>query len=336
MCGRVWSEEIAPLAVPGDSRGGALQLMNVPAVSAGESGSLSELARVSHKSPHHKSNEDRGFSRCSRAHGLTFQTFGVADGHHGSEASEHIYNKLPQAVNQLLMAGMDVLTSYTLAIRECEATFKASHGTSRAGSCAVSATVVGQYVVCANIGDCRCAVIKLAPRRKRAAGVVDSLHWMSVDHKVANIEERTRIEKLGGEISRGRVGGLVPTRCIGDFDVKDKLNPGVISINPDVRVLDLGEDSEAIVLCASDGVWDALSGKTLCSIVETHPSSSDVQGIAKRVVEYAIKKGSQDDCTVMCGYVSTESTAASSRSTSSMASGTSDWSIEKHRCTLSL
>jgi len=332
-------EEVAPLALPGDSSQGAVLLRDI-AVPENDAGSLLELAKVSHKSAHHKQNEDRAFSKCSKANGLIFQTFGIADGHGGSEASEHVHNNFPQAVNQLLMAGMDALTAYTVAIRECEQSFKQEHGQSRAGACAVSATVVGNMIWCANLGDCRCAVVKLAPKRKRATTVVDSLQWMSIDHKVGNDDEVARIEKLGGQVVKGRVGGLVPTRSIGDFDVKDKTAPGVISITPDVRVLDLGEGTEAIVICASDGVWDAVSGRALCTIIETHPHFDDVQGIGKRLVEYAIKRGSQDDCSVMCGFVATEAAAPCSRTASgssvSTTTSTTNWNSEKHRCTFSL
>eukprot|EP00971_Amphidinium_carterae_P142615 2825174-Amphidinium_carterae.1 len=101
--------------------------------------------------------------RCSKAHGLVYQTFGVADGHGGAGASDLVQQSLPDKVNELLAAGMDVQTAYTLALQEVEASFRNLAGDSGAGACVVSATIAGPYIWCANLGDCRCAVVRLMP-----------------------------------------------------------------------------------------------------------------------------------------------------------------------------
>jgi len=279
----------------------ATDLQEVPQLESERS--LMDLAKATHGAAHHKSNEDRIFSKCSRANGMIVQTFGVCDGHGGDEASELVHRVLPN-VNRLLAVGRDVITAYTEAFRECEQTFESQHPQSKAGACAVSATIVGSTVWCANLGDSRCAVIKLNPRNRWTSQVVEKVHWMSKDHKATNPDEAARVQKHGGQVVKGRVGGLVPTRCIGDTRVKDR-HPGAISIEPEVRGMDLGENAEAIVICATDGVWDFVTGAMLSNIVEYAADPRDVQSIARRVVEVALNRGSRDDCSAICGFVST-------------------------------
>ncbi|EER16886.1 hypothetical protein Pmar_PMAR004738 [Perkinsus marinus ATCC 50983] len=58
--------------------------------------------------------------------------------------------------------------------------------------------------------------------------------------KASATYERRRISQAGGNVSDGRVAGVLePSRTIGDFDVKMKIPPDVISITPEVRCVDL-------------------------------------------------------------------------------------------------
>merc|ERR1719258_807250 len=90
------------------------------------------------------------------------------------------------------------------------------------------------------------------------------------DHKPDDKEEQERIEKLGGEVRsfkyeddwtvhrmfiKGRnYPGLCMSRSFGDDCVKE---PGVTAI-PDVKEVTIKEGEKAMVIMASDGVWEFL------------------------------------------------------------------------------
>lgn len=90
---------------------------------------------------------------------------------------------------------------------------------------------------------------------------------LSKDHKPDLPEERSRILKAGGEVSDGRVNGMLAlSRAIGDFDYKPVtppkdapnswfLNNHMVTAFPDVVVKPFNRDVEFLVL-ACDGIWD--------------------------------------------------------------------------------
>ena len=90
---------------------------------------------------------------------------------------------------------------------------------------------------------------------------------LSEDHKPDLPEERKRIMKAGGEVSEGRVNGMLAlSRAIGDFDYKGVAPPKdaapawfltnhMVTAYPDVVIKPLHKDVEFIIL-ACDGIWD--------------------------------------------------------------------------------
>ena len=95
---------------------------------------------------------------------------------------------------------------------------------------------------------------------------------LSKDHKPDLPAERSRIIKAGGEVSEGRVNGMLAlSRAIGDFDYKPKtppkdaqpnwfLNNHMVTCFPDVVVKPLHKDVEFLIL-ACDGIWDCKSSE---------------------------------------------------------------------------
>ncbi|KAF8820365.1 protein phosphatase 2C domain-containing protein [Cardiosporidium cionae] len=78
--------------------------------------------------------------------------------------------------------------------------------------------------------------------------------WLSREHRCSLPFEYRRIQSYGNMVVNGRVKSLEPSRTIGDFDVKDLLPEGVISIVPDVVTLDIS--SPSILIIGTDGLWD--------------------------------------------------------------------------------
>jgi len=269
-------------------------------------------------------NEDRVMTVKHTFGAINFHTIGVLDGHDTGAASDFVSRQLPGYVERHLRAGLPVEQAYLRAMSDVEDALKKVCAT--AGTCVCSCTVAGPYIWCANLGDCRCALVFLeVPESAGSPTRVSCVQWMSRDHKASAPEERRRIMNLGGVVTNGRIEGLEPTRTLGDFDVKMQTKPGVISIEPDVRFHRLsGEGSspgQALLVLATDGVWDAISGQDICDLVHARKELSDAQvllargapsgsharalrDLAEDLVQFAVARGSRDDCTAVVGLLS--------------------------------
>lgn len=268
-------------------------------------------------------NEDR-IMTVKDVHGsLDFYTIGVLDGHDTEAASDSVSRLLPAALSKHLKDGKTMEQAYTMAMAEVEDALKKLVAT--AGTCICSCTVAGRFVWCANLGDCRAALIPLqVPETSTTPTKATGLCWMSRDHKASSPEEMRRIREAGGTVVDGRVEGLEPSRTLGDFDVKMQVKPGVISIVPEVRCRELGTGgapSQAVLICATDGVWDVISGQDICDLIHARKELSGLQLAALRgsagkadtrplqvlaedLVQFAIARGSRDDCTAVAALLS--------------------------------
>lgn len=77
------------------------------------------------------------------------------------------------------------------------------------GCAAVVVLIVGEYIIVANVGDCRAVLSK--------GGKAINL---TVDHKPENPIEKDRIHKSGGTIQGNRIERLAVSRAFGDFSCK--------------------------------------------------------------------------------------------------------------------
>lgn len=265
---------------------------------------------------------------------LGFWTVGVLDGHDTEVASDMVSQRLPGEVSRRLKEGESVVEAYTKSMEALEDQLKKV--TSSAGSCVLSCTIAGRFLWCSNLGDCRSILVPLAlpekaptlPLKPKVNGIV----WMSCDHKASAASEKLRIEQAGGKVNDGRVEGLEPSRTLGDFDVKAQVSKGVISIVPEVRRHEFQNNvstSQAIMVCATDGVWDVLSGQDVCNLIVARkdicrlqtamvaesesPDSQVLKDLAEDLVQFSIAKGSRDDCTAIVTLISVPAADADAR-----------------------
>lgn len=99
------------------------------------------------------------------------------------------------------------------AFESADIKYKMKHPTiaNQCGSTAVVVLIIGNKMVCANVGDARAVLC-------RNGKAID----LSVDHKASRPDEQERIKKQGGYVVFGRVlGRLAVTRAFGDFDCKN-------------------------------------------------------------------------------------------------------------------
>jgi serine/threonine protein phosphatase PrpC len=268
-------------------------------------------------------NEDR-IMTAPACHGdLKFHTIGVLDGHDSAAASDRVAQMLPMTLGNHLKAGTGMEEAFRSSLADCEASLKRNVPT--AGTCVCSTVIAGRHVWCANLGDCRTALIFLqVPETHTSPTKVTRLCWMSKDHKASCPDEIRRIRAAGGRVTNGRVEGLEPSRTLGDFDVKLQVAPGVISIEPDVRYECLGsgrETAQALLVCGSDGVWDVISGQDVCDLVHARKELAGLQAsmlqagggrvdttplrdLAQDLVQFAVARGSRDDCTAVAAMIS--------------------------------
>ena len=127
---------------------------------------------------------------------------------------------------------------------------------SQAGCTATVVLMTPTEIYCANAGDSRTVMCDHGTAIE-----------LSKDHKPDLPEERSRILKAGGEVSDGRVNGMLAlSRAIGDFEYKPitppkdagphwYLNNHMVTSYPDVVVKPMHKDIEFIIL-ACDGIWD--------------------------------------------------------------------------------
>merc|ERR1719333_186153 len=161
--------------------------------------------------------------------------------------------------------------AFGTALAELESTLKGMGTT--AGTCVLSCVLAGPFIWCANLGDCRAVYVPLhVPGQGEASskGPKGEVCLLSKDQKASSPHELERIRKLGGSVERGRIEGLEPSRTLGDFDIKSRCPPGVISVVPEVRCREISNgrlSAQGLVICATDGVWDILCSKDVISMV---------------------------------------------------------------------
>lgn len=155
---------------------------------------------------------------------------------------------------------MDQLLASSKGQKELEQYQPNPMGGSIAGCTACVVLIVKDKIFVANAGDSRCV---MATRR--------GVYGLTKDHKPSDPLEQERIEKAGGAIFDGRVNGnLNLTRAIGDLEFKcnNKLqnHEQLIIANPDIRVWNLSQDDEFLVL-GCDGIWDNLEPNEICQFI---------------------------------------------------------------------
>ena len=151
------------------------------------------------------------------------------------------------------------------------------------GSTAISALVHNHTLYVANVGDSRAVLAS-------SGQAID----MSSDHKPSRLDEKERIEALGGRIihyGTWRVEGvLAVTRSIGDRRLKK-----YVSAQPEVRVRRLQPGDDWLIL-ASDGVWDVMTSQQAVDVVI---GCADVRQAAILLTNTAYQRNSQDNITTM-------------------------------------
>jgi len=93
---------------------------------------------------------------------------------------------------------------------------------------------------------------------------------LSQDHKPKNEAEKSRIEKYGGKVTKGRINGnLAVSRGFGDLAFKNEetLGEKFVTVEPDVRVFKISDKTSFFIL-ACDGLWDTVPNEQAIEFVK--------------------------------------------------------------------
>lgn len=213
--------------------------------------------------------------------------FGVFDGHGGPNAADYVRTNLFVNLLEHTKFTTDIVSALVESFEHTDTEYlKQNDNASRDDGCtAVTAVVVGDRLLVANVGDSR-AVLS---RQGKAMP-------MSIDHKPNTREERTRIEDAGGVVvwaGTWRVGGvLAVSRAFGDRPLKRYVIP-----TPDIREEVLTEADECLIL-ASDGLWDVISNQDAVALIK---DVAEADKAAEQLVHEAYLRGSNDNisCVVL-------------------------------------
>lgn len=148
------------------------------------------------------------------------------------------------------------------------------------------------YLNLINTGDCRAVLCR--------GNMAISL---TLDHKPNFPEERKRIENLGGKIVKDgldyRIKDLSVSRAFGDTEAAP-----FVTHRSDLFRYRLDKNDKFLIM-ACDGLWDVVTNQEAVNFVLNLAYDSNLttlkkdQKVAQRLAEYAVKKGSTDNVSVI-------------------------------------
>lgn len=233
--------------------------------------------------------------------------FAVLDGHGGSEAAKQASQCLPWRMSEAIIE--EGKHGGDWSFRAMVSAFANVDHDVTSGNTGSTLTAVlvwyekdSMYVRCANIGDSDCAM-----GTPDGSSMGMETHLLSTCHKVSDKSESQRLETAGQSTNStgSRVMGLNLGRVLGDKTLKEHC-PAIIA-EPSVSDIHEIPESGAVVLAATDGVWDMMSSRRALAVCSV---SGRVERMAHHIVRFAISAGSTDDTTAIAIRLSPQAMSA--------------------------
>lgn len=218
--------------------------------------------------------------------------YAVFDGHAGSACAEFLSKELPEYLTSMLENILtedpekgfeDLYHTLKLACLDIGRHFKVKHSDYYGGSAAIFAIIVDHTIWVANVGD------------SRAILTVDGNPiGLSQDASLLLPKFQKQVQKRGQEVSKlHRVLGVNMARAIGHSEIDSGINP-----RASITCYSLTDLPNEVIhlLFASDGFWNVATNKDAAEFVNRCVIGGlDNEQIASRLVEQALKAGSNDN-----------------------------------------
>lgn len=249
--------------------------------------------------------------------------FAIYDGHAGSQISEDLCKTFGRKLHQLL-SGIDprdvvairkmIKAAFVKKDQELWLRRPSNNSDFDPGSTAVMAIYFTKTnrLFFAHSGDSRAVLYRVSRRPLKDGTTKVTLieEMSSSDHKPLRPDEKVRIEKAGGHVTKAskasveRVDGILAvSRAFGDFHLKQNNKipydtiRGKVSSVPDVSFRTLAVGEEYRLFMASDGLWDEMDN-TLLGKLAAFPNVFNPE-FGKQLIRFARGKGGDDDITII-------------------------------------
>jgi protein phosphatase 1L len=220
--------------------------------------------------------------------------FGIYDGHGGSWVSSYLENNLPNYyLNKKFVPPFlsDYHTRVFEIIQSQLLKNSDNYGYSMGSTCLLNIMHKFEdsiHMNIVNLGDSRLVIVYKNDTSKQ----------ITTDHKPDDINEKKRLEIMGGDVykdSEGvyRIGDLSLSRAFGDGD-----NAPYISQKPDVFYKKICSETKYIVM-ACDGLWDIIESENIGKIIKNIINTTQTDNIAVELANYALLKGSTDNISII-------------------------------------
>jgi serine/threonine protein phosphatase PrpC len=227
--------------------------------------------------------------------------FSVYDGHGGKQVSKYLKQHLSSFfTNKKVAYPLNKQTVYTI-YDSIQQSLKNTPYAQYSGSTAIVVIMFksgdATYLNILNVGDCRCVLSR------------DNIALsLTKDHKPHWPEENSRITQLGGKIVFDgfdfRIKDLSVSRAFGDLDACP-----YVTHRPDIYRYRIDKNDKFFVI-ACDGLWDVLHNHdvvnfilTTCYDISTAKRINKNVNIARKLAEYALKKGSTDNISIIIVFL---------------------------------
>lgn len=233
--------------------------------------------------------EDQNLALFPFANDQTKGLFCVFDGHAGKDCAIEVKNIFPRELENhlenIVSTDLSAVFSQTYLTVDNKISSFEYEGTT------VTSVLIWQvgeerYLQAANVGD------STAFLKRR-----DEVICLTKDHKPTETEEKQRLVASGIEILENstRIGGLAVSRALGDHFLKNE-KLGVIAepyVSPSFKLL----DTDSLLIVATDGLWDVMSGEKAMEIIQ---NLDGAEAMARRLVQTALSDPKcQDNITVI-------------------------------------
>jgi len=213
---------------------------------------------------------------------------GVYDGHGGSTTAKYVKDQLHQKFGQLLKAKRSeepisqvLRQAFLQTDGDLLKLFPKDSSGCTAAIAFVTHTKTGYSLFTANCGDARIVL--------NHGG---SALAKTKDHKTSDAQEIARVDKEGGAMIGGKLGGtLAVARAFGDGELK---NFGLTADPYQQETTLQSLDTHLIIAC--DGLWDVCTNQQAVDLIN---GDHDAQSCSAKLLKFALEHGSRDNVSIV-------------------------------------